>query len=68
MLCHVPEYLSTGVTCQKTSDEACEAAHQRLRQREQRFQTKRKRFLTGATKEKKSKSAIVKFNSLNKGF
>ena len=64
----MPEYLSTGVTCQKTSDEACEAAHQRVRQREDRFQTRRTRFLTGATKEKKSKDGITKFNSLNKGF
>ena len=64
----MPEYLSTGVTCLKTTDEACEAAHQRVRQREQRFQTKRIRYLTGATKEKKSRETIVKFNSLNKGF
>ena len=68
MFDHVPEYLSTGVTCQRTSDEACEAAHQRVRQREQRFQTRRTRFLTGPTKVKKSKQAITKFNSLNKGF
>ena len=51
-----------------TSDEACEAAHQRVRQREERFQTRRTRFLTGPTKKKKSKQAIVKFNSLNKGY
>ena len=64
----MPEYLSTGVTCKRTTDKACEAAHQRVRQREYRFQTRRTRFLTGPTKLKKSKEAIVKFNSLNKGY
>ena len=64
----MPEYLSTGVTCLRTTDEACEAAHQRVRQREQRFQTRRTRSLTGSNKEKKSKETITKFNSLNKGY
>ena len=50
------------------SDEQCESAHRRRRQREKRFGTHMTRQLSGPRKLKKAKEGISKFNGLNKGF